>query len=193
MRIGLTGGIGCGKTAASACFGRQGFRVICADRLAHAALLDPALVREIQARWGDEVLLENGLPDRDLIAERVFAEPGELRWLESRIHPRIRREWQEATKDGSRDWVVDVPLLFEKGWQADFDTTVAVVSPPEVQVRRLLDRGWSRGQIQARLAAQLPVDEKARRADHVLVNDGTLEELEAKVSALVAQLRSRPA
>jgi dephospho-CoA kinase len=68
MRIGLTGGIGCGKTAAAACFGRQGFQVICADRLAHAALLDPALVREIQARWGDEVLLENGMPDRELIA-----------------------------------------------------------------------------------------------------------------------------
>lgn len=191
MRIGLTGGIGCGKTAASACFGRQGFQVICADRLAHATLLDPAVVRDIQARWGDEVLLENGLPDRDLIAERVFSEPAELRWLESRIHPRIRREWQEATKDGSRDWVVDVPLLFEKGWQGDFDLTVAVVSKPQLQVQRLLDRGWSRSQIQARLAAQLPMEEKARRADHVLVNDGTLEQLEEQVTALVAQLRAR--
>ena len=191
MRIGLTGGIGCGKTAAAACFGRQGCQVICADRLAHATLLDPAVVRDIQARWGDEVLLENGLPDRDLIAERVFSEPAELRWLESRIHPRIRREWQEATKDSSRDWVVDVPLLFEKGWQGDFDLTVAVVSKPQLQVQRLLDRGWSRSQIQARLAAQLPMEEKARRADHVLVNDGTLEQLEEQVTALVAQLRAR--
>ncbi len=190
MRIGLTGGIGCGKTAASACFGRQGFQVICADRLAHAALLDPALVREIQARWGDESLLENGLPDRDFIAERVFSEPSELRWLESRIHPRIRREWQEATRDAARDWVVDIPLLFEKGWQGDFDTTVAVVSKPQVQVQRLLGRGWTRAQIQARLAAQLPVEEKARRADHVLTNDGTLEQLEAQVAALVARLRA---
>jgi len=190
MRIGLTGGIGCGKTAASACFGRQGFQVICADRLAHAALLEPALVREIQSRWGDESLLENGMPDRDFIAERVFSEPSELRWLESRIHPRIRRQWQEAVADSSRDWVVDLPLLFEKGWQGDFDTTVAVVSQPQLQVQRLLERGWSRSQIQARLAAQLPVDEKARRADHVLTNDGSLEQLEAQVTALVAQLRA---
>lgn len=191
MRIGLTGGIGCGKTAAAACFGRKGFQVICADRLAHAALLDPALVRELQARWGDETLLENGLPDRDFIADLVFSEPSELRWLESRIHPRIRREWQEATKDGSRDWVVDVPLLFEKGWQGDFDVTVAVVCQPQLQVQRLLARGWTREQIQARLAAQLPMEEKARRADHVLANDGTLEQLEAQVTALVDQLRSR--
>ncbi|MFN7340617.1 MAG: dephospho-CoA kinase [Opitutia bacterium] len=190
MRIGLTGGIGCGKTAAAACFGRRGYQVICADRLAHAALLDPALVREIQSRWGDESLLENGLPDRDFIAERVFSEPTELRWLESRIHPRIRREWQEAIRDSAHDWVVDVPLLFEKGWQGDFDTTVAVVSKPQVQVQRLLGRGWTRAQIQARLAAQLPVEEKARRADHVLTNDGTLEQLEAQVTALVAQLRA---
>jgi dephospho-CoA kinase len=190
MRIGLTGGIGCGKTAAAACFGRQGFHVICADRLAHAALLDPALVREIQGRWGDDVLLENGMPDRELIAERVFSEPSELRWLESRIHPRIRREWQEAMKDTSCDWVVDLPLLFEKGWQGDFDLTVALVSQPQLQVQRLLDRGWTRAQIQARLAAQLPMEEKARRADHVLTNDGTLEQLEAKVVALVAQIRS---
>lgn len=190
MRIGLTGGIGCGKTAASACFGRHGFQVICADRLAHAALLDPALIRELQARWGDETLLENGLPDRDFIADRVFSEPTELRWLESRIHPRIRREWQEAIADTARDWVVDVPLLFEKGWQGDFDTTVAVVAKPQVQVQRLLQRGWTRDQIQSRLAAQLPMEEKARRADHVLTNDGTLEQLEAQVTALVAQLRA---
>ena len=190
MRVGLTGGIGCGKTAAAACFGRLGFQVICADRLAHAALLEPAMVREIQARWGDEVLLENGLPDRPLIAERVFSEPEELRWLESRLHPRIRREWQQATADAAHDWVVDVPLLFEKGWQGDFDVTVAVVSRPELQRRRLLDRGWSPSQIDARLAAQLPVEEKARRADHVVVNDGTLADLESQVSALVARLRS---
>jgi dephospho-CoA kinase len=191
MRIGLTGGIGCGKTAASACFGRQGFQVICADRLAHAALLDPALVRDIQARWGDEVLLGNGLPDRELIAERVFSDPAELRWLESRIHPRIRREWQEATRDSAHDWVVDVPLLFEKDWQGDFDTTVAVVTKPELQRQRLRERGWSPAQIAARMAAQLPVEEKARRADHVLTNDGDLAQLEAQVAALAARLRSR--
>lgn len=193
MRVGLTGGIGCGKTAAAACFGRLGFQVICADRLAHAALLDPATVREVQARWGDEVLLENGLPDRALIAERVFTEPGELRWLESRIHPRIRREWQQATSDASHDWVVDVPLLFEKGWQGDFDVTVAVVTKPELQRSRLLARGWTPAQIDARLAAQLSMEEKARRADHVLVNDGTLGQLESQVSALVDQLRPRRA
>lgn len=190
MRIGLTGGIGAGKTAASACFGRQGFRVLSADRLAHEVLMRPDILRRIQERWGDEVITENGLPDRDLIAERVFREPEELRWLESLIHPVIRAEWREAIADPSQDWLVEIPLLFEKGWQEDFDVTVAVVCDPKAQSRRLAERGWTPAQVAARNAAQLPMAEKARRAHHVLTNDGDLPALEAQVAALVARLRT---
>jgi dephospho-CoA kinase len=189
MRIGLTGGIGAGKTATCACFGRQGFRVLSADRLAHEVLMRPDLLRRIQQRWGDEVITENGLPDRELIAERVFCQPTELAWLESQIHPVIRAEWQAAMADPSQDWLVEVPLLFEKAWEGDFDVTVAVVCDPKVQRRRLLERGWTPGQIDARLACQLPMAEKAARAHHVLTNDGSLETLEAQVRELVGRLR----
>ena len=115
MRIGLTGGIGCGKTAAAAAFGRLGFRVISADRLAHEALLAPQVLRVIQERWGDEVLLENGLPDRKFIAARVFAHPTERAWLEALIHPAVQKAWQAAIADDSVDWLVEIPAARAAG------------------------------------------------------------------------------
>jgi dephospho-CoA kinase len=181
--------MGAGKTAAAVAFGHQGFRILSADRLAHEVLMRPEVLRKIQERWGDEVITENGLPDRELIADRVFCEPEELHWLEAMIHPVIRAEWKAAIADRKQDWLVEVPLLFEKGWEADFDLTVAITCTPELQNKRLVARGWTAAQIAARIAAQMPMAEKAKRADYVLVNDGSIEALEAQVVALVARLR----
>ena len=190
MRIGLTGGIGCGKTAAAAAFGRLGFRVISADRLAHEALLAPRVLRAIQERWGDEVLLENGLPDRKFIAARVFAHPTERTWLESLIHPVVQQAWQGAIADGSVDWLVEIPLLFEKGWEGKFDKTVCLSTSRSHQLGRMRERGWSEADLVAREAAQLPLAEKERRSTHVLRNDGSLADLDAAVGRLVAQWRA---
>lgn len=190
MRIGLTGGIGCGKTAAAAAFGRLGFRVISADRLAHEALLAPKVLRAIQERWGDEVLLENGLPDRKFIAARVFAHPTERAWLESLIHPAVQKAWQEAIADGSVDWLVEIPLLFEKGWEGKFDKTVCLSTTRPHQLERLKERGWTEAELVAREAAQLSLAEKERRSTHVLRNDGSLADLDAAVARLVAQWRT---
>lgn len=190
MRIGLTGGIGCGKTAAAAAFGRLGFRVISADRLAHEVLLAPQVLRAIQQRWGDEVLLENGLPDRKFIAARVFAYPTERAWLESLIHPAVQEAWQAAIADGSVDWLVEIPLLFEKGWEGKFDKTVCLTTTRDHQIERLRERGWNEADLAAREAAQLPLAEKERRSTHVLRNDGSLADLEAAVGRLVAAWRT---
>jgi len=190
MRIGLTGGIGCGKTAAAAAFGRLGFRVISADRLAHEVLLAPQVLRAIQQRWGDEVLLENGLPDRKFIAARVFAYPTERAWLESLIHPAVQEAWQAAIADGSVDWLVEIPLLFEKGWEGKFDKTVCLSTTRDHQIERLRERGWNEADLTAREAAQLPLAEKERRSTHVLRNDGSLADLEAAVGRLVAEWRT---
>lgn len=190
MRIGLTGGIGCGKTAAAACFGRHGFRVISADRLSHEVLLAPDLLRLIQERWGDEVILENGLPDRKFIASRIFANPSERAWLESMIHPKVQKVWQAAIEDTSVDWVVEIPLLFEKGWEGQFDRTVCLSATREHQLARLKERGWTEAEFKAREAAQLPLAEKERRATHILRNDGTVGDLEAAVAKLVSQWRA---
>lgn len=190
MRIGLTGGIGCGKTAAAAAFGRQGFRVVSADRLAHEALLAPKVVRAIQERWGDEVLLENGLPDRRFIAARVFANADDRAWLESLIHPVVHEAWQAATADRSVDWVVEIPLLFEKGWQGKFDHTVCLTATRPHQLARVKERGWSESDLAARESAQMPLAEKESRAEHVLRNDGSLSDLDAAVARLVAQWRT---
>lgn len=190
MRIGLTGGIGCGKTAAAAAFGRHGFRVISADRLAHEVLLAPQVLRAIQERWGDEVLLENGLPDRKFIAARVFAHPSERTWLEALIHPAVQQAWQSAIADGSVDWLVEIPLLFEKGWEGKFDRTVCLSATRPHQLERVRERGWTESELVAREAVQLPLAEKERRASHVLRNDGSLADLEAAVAGLVAQWRN---
>lgn len=190
MRIGLTGGIGCGKTAAAAAFGRLGFRVISADRLAHEVLLAPRVLRAIQERWGDEVLLENGLPDRKFIAARVFANAVDRAWLESLIHPAVQEAWQAAIADASVDWLVEIPLLFEKGWEGKFDRTVCLSSSRAHQLERLRERGWTEAELAAREAAQLPLAEKERRAGYVLRNDGTLADLDAAVAGLVAQWRA---
>lgn len=189
MRIGLTGGIGCGKSAAAAAFGRHGFRIVSADRLAHEALLAPGVVRALQERWGDEVLLENGLPDRKFIAARVFASPPDRLWLESVIHPVVQQAWQAAVADGSVDWVVEIPLLFEKGWEGRFDRTVCVTASRPRQIERVRERGWTEAELAARESAQMPLADKERRADQVLRNDGTLAELDAAVGKLVAQWR----
>lgn len=190
MRIGLTGGIGCGKTAAAAAFGRHGFRIVSADRLAHEALLAPQVVRALQERWGDEVLLENGLPDRKFIAARVFASPADRAWLESLIHPVVQAGWQAAVADGSVDWVVEIPLLFEKGWEGRFDRTVCLSATRPHQLARVKERGWTEADLTARESAQMPLVEKERRANHVLRNDGTLADLDAAVAQLVAQWRT---
>lgn len=190
MRIGLTGGIGCGKTAAAAAFGRRGFRIVSADRLAHEALLAPGVLRAIQERWGDEVLLENGLPDRKFIAARVFANAADRLWLESIIHPVVQQAWQAAIADDSADWVVEIPLLFEKGWEGRFDRTVCLTASRPRQVERVRERGWTEAELTARESAQMPLAEKERRADHVLRNDGTLAELDDAVGKLVAQWRT---
>lgn len=190
MRIGLTGGIGCGKTAAAAAFGRRGFRIVSADRLAHEALLAPGVLRAIQERWGDEVLLENGLPDRKFIAARVFANAADRLWLESIIHPVVQQAWQAAIADDSADWVVEIPLLFEKGWEGRFDRTVCLTASRPRQVERVRERGWTEAELTARESAQMPLAEKERRADHVLRNDGTLAELDDAVGKMVAQWRT---
>lgn len=190
MRIGLTGGIGCGKTAAAAAFGRHGFRVISADRLAHEVLLAPKVLRAIQERWGDEVLLENGLPDRRFIAARVFAHPADRAWLESIIHPAVQQAWQSAIADGSSDWLVEIPLLFEKGWEGRFDHTVCLSATRAHQLERVRERGWTEAELTAREAAQMPLAEKERRAGHVLRNDGSLADLDTAVGKLVAQWRT---
>lgn len=186
--IGLTGGIGAGKSEALAAFERAGAATLSTDRVAHD-LLDRDDVRELLvARWGPEVAPGGGV-DRDRVAEIVFEQPDELRWLESQTHPRVGEavlDWRRELGPEVEVGVVEVPLLFEAVMEDAFDATVAVIADDEIRERRLAERGQPG--LEGREQRQLDQDEKARRADHVIRNDGTLEDLEGEVRRVAAEV-----
>ena len=186
--IGLTGGIGAGKSEALAAFERAGAATLSTDRVAHD-LLDRDDVRELLVeRWGADAA-PGGAIDRDRVAAIVFEQPDELRWLESQTHPRVGEavlEWRRQLGSEVEVGVVEVPLLFEAGMEDAFDATVAVIADDEIRERRLADRGQPG--LEGREQRQLDQGEKARRADHVIRNDGTLEDLEGEVRRVAAEV-----
>lgn len=195
MRIvGLTGGIGTGKSTFSALLRARGAAVIDADRLARDAVApgSPGLA-EVVAAFGAEVLDASGSLDRKRMASVVFADPAARRRLEAIVHPRVRdamaQEVARLAAAGAPLVIYDVPLLYEAGRDRDVDEVIVVWAPHEAQIARLAARdGMSRADAEARIAAQLPLDEKARRADYVVANDGSPEALAAKADALLSDL-----
>ena len=190
MVIGLTGGIGCGKSTAAACFAELGFQVVDADRLARQVLESHVCVSHLRERWGAACLDAQGVPDRKWIGAKVFADPAERAFLESVTHPEVARLRREATADPKHDYVVEIPLLFEKDLAAGFAAVVVVACSDDVRRARLRARGLSDDEISARIASQLSLVEKVKRADAVIWNDGELVFLHEQVRRWVGQLRS---
>ena len=189
VTIGLTGGIAAGKSTALAAFERLGAATISSDAVVHELLDSEPLLGRLTERWGEEIAPE-GRVDRNKIGGIVFADPDELGWLESQIHPLVGERigaWLGSLPEEAGVAVVEVPLLFEGEMAPVFDTTVAVVTADEVRRARAEARGHTL--VGEREARQLSQDEKAERAEHVIENDGTVEELEQRLSALVAKLR----
>jgi dephospho-CoA kinase len=190
LTIGLTGGIAAGKSEALAAFGRLGAATLSSDAVVHDLLEGEPLRGELVDRWGAEVAPEGAPTDRGRIGGIVFADPEELKWLESTIHPLVGAEtaaWIAGLPADTAVAVIEVPLLFEGGREAVFDTTVSVVAAEDVRRERAAARGHAL--VDAREARQLTQEEKAERAEHVVVNDGTVEDLEAALSALLAKLQ----
>jgi dephospho-CoA kinase len=188
LTIGLTGGIAAGKSEALAAFGRLGAATISSDAVAHELLETEPLLPRLVERWGEEVA-PGGRVDRDRIGAIVFADPAELKWLEAQIHPLVGDRiggWLAALGEEGDLAVVEVPLLFEAEMEAVFDTTVAVIAADEVRGERARVRGHTL--VDEREARQLAQAEKAARAAHVVVNDGSVEDLERELSALVEKL-----
>jgi dephospho-CoA kinase len=188
MVLGLTGGIGCGKSAALAVFARLGFHVVDADQLARTVLARPDIAHQLVARWGGAALGADGLPDRAWIGRKVFGTPAELAFLEALVHPEVARLRHAAVADASKHHVVEIPLLFEKGLAAEYDYVVCVACSDEVRLSRLEARGLTRQDAQARINSQMPLVHKVMKSNHVLWNDGDLPALAAQVTRLVARL-----
>jgi len=186
--VGLTGGLGSGKSEALAAFERLGAATISSDAVVHELLETEPLLPRLVERWGGEVA-PGGEVDRERIGSIVFADAGELRWLEAQIHPLVGERigsWLASLPAQTQVAVVEVPLLFETGMEDVFDTTVAVVSSDHVRQERAAARGHAL--VAEREARQLAQEEKASRAAHVVENDGSVDDLERELSALVAKL-----
>lgn len=188
--IGLTGGIACGKSTVSRELARLGAIIVDADTLAHL-LAQPgeALYEAYYKHFGPEAVTAEGLLDRQYIARRVFSSPEEKTWLDRTAHPIIRTRFEEelaAACDKQPPAVVlDVPLLFEAGWDEMADERWLVYATMEQQLRRLLARnGGTEEAARARIMAQMPLEEKRRRADFVLDNTGRQSQLLKQVRRL---------
>jgi dephospho-CoA kinase len=189
LTIGLTGGIAAGKSEALAAFSRLGAATLSSDAVVHELLDSEPLVGRLVERWGPEVA-PRGSVDRNRIGELVFADPDQLTWLEQLIHPLVEERigrWLADLPAATEIAVIEVPLLFESGMEQGFDTTVAVVTEDEVRRQRAAARGHAL--VDEREARQLAQDEKAARAEHTVANDGSIEDLERALSALIEKLR----
>lgn len=199
--VGLTGGIGSGKSTVAALFEKQGATVIDADAIVHELQAKgQPLVDEIAAEFGPEVLAPDGSLDRDALGGVVFRDPEARHRLNRLVHPKVGAEFarrlQAARGAGAPLIVLDIPLLFESrkagtgGASAmHFDATLLVWVPRETQIERQLARDdYGRDEAERRIAAQLPLDDKRALADHVIDNSGSPEETERQVRELYARL-----
>jgi len=196
LRVALTGGIGTGKTHVLGRLAAAGVAVIDADRVVHA-LMEPggAVTAAVAARFGPGTLGADGRVDRKRLGGLVFADTGARRDLEAIVHPAvyaaIERWLSETARDGAALAVADIPLLYETGRASAFDRVIVTACPPEVQVNRVMERdGIGEAAARQRLAAQLPIEEKAGRADFVIRTDGTFEETNRQVEETIEKLRA---
>ena len=184
LRIGLTGGIGSGKSTVSALLAARGAVVIDADRIAREVVEPgtPGLAAVVEA-FGADVLRADGSLDRPALAAVVFADPGARKRLDGIVHPLVRARASELAGAAPDDAVVvhDVPLLVETGQAGSYDVVLVVRADPEVRVRRLVGRGLTEQDARARIAAQATDEQRRAVADVVLDNDGTPDELAAQV------------
>ncbi|MBJ7347473.1 MAG: dephospho-CoA kinase [Thermoleophilaceae bacterium] len=190
--IGLTGAVAAGKSVALAQLEELGAATLSADAATHDVLCDPEVIELIRERLGDGAVNDEGV-NRDAVARLVFGDDDARKWLEQIIWPRVgARIWQwrqenEHLTPAPRALVVEVPLLFEAGMDAAFDTTIVIATEQQLRRQRAAARGHEN--VDEREARQLSQDEKAERADHVITNDGSIEHLNAKLEVLLTELQ----
>lgn len=197
LRVGLTGGIGSGKSHVSRLLASYGAAVVDADVVAREVVAPgtPGLAR-VAERFGSRVLAQDGSLDREALGRRVFADPAELAGLNAIVHPLVGERTAElvaaAGAAGAAVLVHDVALLVENGLQADYDLVVVVDAPVEAQLERLVTRrGMTTDAAEARIASQAGRQQRLAVADEVLRNDGTREQLDARVRELWQRLVAR--
>ena len=189
MKVGLSGGIGCGKSTVLGFFREAGWRTVDSDAVVRELLATDAEVQaRLRSRWGGAVFAD-GAVDRGALAKRVFGHEGDLKWLEELLHPLVHESWLASIAQApNANWLVEIPLLFEKRLEIHFDLTVCVSSPPDVVADRMVVRAYSEAQIEQRRKQQMPLEEKIERADFLISNAGSLEFLKQQTTRLIEQI-----
>jgi dephospho-CoA kinase len=197
--VGLTGGIGCGKSEVRKRMLKAGVRVIDADTLAkEIAEKNPAVVSTIKKEFGADMYDADGKLRRKALAAIVFNDSSRLAVLNGIIHPRVigavEREIDALREQGEKIVVVEAALHYEVNWCEAMDVMVVVSAPMAQRIPRVMQRdGVDEAAVHRRIATQLPIEEKVRRADFVIENDGDLAALDRKVEHLLSKLRERTA
>jgi dephospho-CoA kinase len=193
--FGLTGGVACGKSTVARFFQDLGAKIIDADRIGHE-LIEPgrAAYQEIARRFGEEILDPTGAIDRRKLGARVFADAEQLRQLNALLHPRIiarvdELAWEHQARDPHAVVIVDAALIFESGIGDTLRKVIVAWCRPEQQLERLMAKmDVSRQEAERRIRAQMPIEEKRRRADYVIDCSGSKEETHRQVEALFPEL-----
>lgn len=189
--VGLTGGLAAGKSTALAALSRLGANTLSTDAVVHELYTGDELRDLVVARWGAEVA-PDGVVDRAAIARHAFADPAERTWLESQVWPRVGaavyafRQAADAADPPPPAAVVETPLLFEAGMEAGYDATIAVIAPEPLRQERAEARGHHG--VDQRNSRHLSQEEKSARATYTVVNDGSLEALEQRLSEILTEL-----
>ncbi|GFN30124.1 dephospho-CoA kinase [Paenibacillus xylaniclasticus] len=199
MRIGLTGGIACGKSTVSAMLVERGARLVDADQVAREVVLpgEPAL-RAVAERFGQAVLHEDGTLNRQALGAIVFGQEDKRSELEAILHPAIRQRMREQMERWEREdsdaiIIADIPLLYETGQQTSYEGVIVVYVPVELQRARLMSRnGFTAEEADSRIRSQMNIERKRELADWVIDNSGSIEQTRELVARLWDELgRSR--
>ena len=191
--VGLTGGLGAGKSTALSALERLGAATLSTDAVVHELYASDEVRDAVVERWGAEVA-PDGVVDRAAVARAAFATPEDREWLEELLWPKVGervvafREEALSADPPPRAAVVETPLLFEAGMEGAYDATIAIVAEEDVRAERAGARGHEA--VDERASRQLPQDEKARRATYAVRNDGTIQELESRLSEVLGKLNA---
>jgi dephospho-CoA kinase len=195
---GLTGGIGAGKSAVAELLEEYGIPVVSADELSRMVVAPgTAGLADVVTEFGSEVLDDRGELDRRAMGSIVFGDPAKRKKLENILHPRIRERYEQVLdaleKAGHPVMVYEVPLLFEKGLQGDVKAVILVSASDKARIARVQARdGLNLEEIEARMAAQMPEKEKRAKADYIIHNDGSLDDLREEVERMISRFLKLP-
>jgi dephospho-CoA kinase len=194
MKVGLTGGIGAGKSTVADLFSKRGAVVIRSDELARQ-VIEPQTpgFKQVTSRFGNEIVNEKGSIDRAKLAQVVFNDDVALKDLENIVHPLVRERTNQLMSEQTSETIIvnEIPLLLEKKMESLFDFLVIVISSEKNRLERLSQKGVLEDQAKARMAKQVNDQDRKAAADFLIVNDGNLDQLEADVQKIWQTLQER--